>query len=76
MAFAERLSAGFVASIEDSTIGKNHTCRNQHTVAVGMHAAVHTGSVVADDASNHGRTDGSRIGWEYTSVRLQDIIDP
>ena len=53
MTLAEGLLALFVTRIENSTIRQNDTCRHHHTVAVGMHTAVHTRGVVDDDTAHH-----------------------
>ena len=62
------------ASIKDSTIGKNNTSRHHHAVTVGMHATVHTRCVVDNDATHHCRTNRGRVRWEYTPIRLQNLV--
>ena len=42
MRLAECFATLFVTRVKDCTIGKNHLRGDEHTVGVGMHAAVHT----------------------------------
>ena len=75
MALAEGLSALFVASVEHGAVSEDDPCGDHHTVAVGMHTAVHARGIVDDDTTHHSRADARRIRWEHTSVGLQDLID-
>ena len=51
---AEGRFALFRTSVEHGTIGQDDAGRDHHTVAVGMHAAVHTRGIVDHDTTHHG----------------------
>ena len=70
MRLAESLLALLVARIDHGTVGKYQSGADHHAVAIGMHAAVHARSIVADDSTHHSAADGSGIGREHTAERL------
>ena len=76
MRLAERFLALLVASVEHSSIGKDDTSRDEHAVAVGMHAAVHSRSVVTHNAANHSRANRSGIGREHPAERSKNLVHP
>ena len=71
---AELGFAGLIARVHNRTVGQDDTRADHHSVAVGVHTAVHARGVVADDAANHRAADGSRVGREDATVWLQHAI--
>ena len=39
-----------------------------------MHTAVHARGIVDNNTTHHGRADRGWIGWEYTAVRLENLV--
>ena len=74
MTLTEGLATLFRARIKDSAISEDDTSGNHHTVAIGMHATVHTRGIVDDDTTHHRTAYRGRIGWKYPAVGLQDLI--
>ena len=52
----------FVAGVEHGAIGEHYAHTEQHTVAVGMRATVHSRSIVHDNAAHHCRFFRRRVG--------------
>ena len=58
----ERLAARLVAGIEHGAVDKHDPHVLKGVVRVLLHAAAHSGRVVGDDAADHARIDGGRVG--------------
>ena len=74
MTLTEGLFALFRTSVEHCSISEDNPGRYHHTVAVGMHTAVHTRGIVDHDTTHHRRTDRGRVRREHAPVRFQDLI--
>ena len=70
MTLAEGVLTIFRTSIEYGAVSQDDSGADHHTVAVGMHTAVHTRGIVDHYTAHHRRTDGSRVGWKHASVGL------
>ena len=76
MALAEGFLTLLVARVEHCSVCQDDSGANHHAVTIGMHATVHTGGIVDDNTTHHCTSDTGRVGWEYTAVRLQDLVYP
>ena len=71
MAHTEGGHAGGVAGIQHGAVGQYHAQRFQRLVGVLCRAAAHAAGVVIDDAADHGRVDGGRVGADLAAKRQQ-----
>ena len=75
MTLSESLTALLGTCVENGAVCQDDTRREEHPVAVGMHATVHARGIVADDAAHHRRTNRGGIGRKHPSIGLQYLID-
>ena len=76
VALAEGFLTLLVARVEHRSVCQYDPGANHHAVAIGMHATVHTRGIVDDNSTHHCTSDTGRVGWEYTAVRLQNLVYP
>ncbi len=74
MCSTERLSAFLASRIQDGPVCQDNSHGTDYPVAVGMGAAIHSGCVVGDYASDHGRRHRGGIRGEFLPVRFQDLV--
>ena len=60
----------FITGIEQRSIAQYQSGGTNHSIAVMMNPATHSGSIVEDDAADHSRFHGSRIGRKLSPQRL------
>jgi hypothetical protein len=68
----ERLAARLVAGVQHGAVHEHDPHILEGVVGVLCHAAAHAGRVVGDDAANHARVDGGRVGAHL--VLLLDAV--
>ena len=76
MCALESVATALVAGVENRSVGKNYAHRLQHSVAIGMSAAIHARGIVHHYTSHHCRLLRCRVGREYLAVRLQNLVHP
>ena len=76
MRSAERRSRGFIAGIQHRTVGEHHPGADEQFVGIGVRAATHSGSIVADDAADHAAADRRGVGTEAPAETRKQAVYP